>query len=156
MKYQVIGTLKVRTPSGVRELRSGETVTLPGDMAFRLVESGRVKPFSPDCFSPDGTLEEALMETKADGWTDEQLCIYIDALWETGVLRAPWGFKVLDSPLVGDFWIISDTTARDELPVGAKSFTIEELRPLIEVFHVFEGSTVMEVRFPMSRVPLRV
>ena len=115
------------------------------NMPLGLIEGGE-EPFSPDCFSPDGNLEDAFMETQAEGWTDEQLCIYIDALWEAGVLMGPWGFKVMDSPLVGDFWIISDATARDKLPAGAKSFTIEELRPIVEAVCVFEGATVMEVR----------
>ena len=145
MKYQVIGTLKVRTPLGVKELKPGDTVVLPEDMALRLIESGKVKPSCHDCFSPDGTLEVAFREAEAAGWTDEQLCSYIDALWEAGALKPPWGLKVRDSPFVGDFWIISDTTARERLPTDAYSFTLDELRPIVEVSRVFPEAKVIKV-----------
>ena len=146
MKYQVIGILKVRTLSGVRELKSGDLVALLDDMAIRLIKDGRVKRLPPDCFSPDGTLETAFTEAKADGWTDDRLSDHIDALREAGTLRAPWGFKVKDSPVLGDFWIISDTVARDKLPAGATAFTIEELRPIVETFRVFPGSRIVKVQ----------
>lgn len=146
MKYQVIGALKVRTLSGVRELKTGDLIALPDDMAIRLIKGGRVRPLSPDCFSPDGTLEAAFTEAKTGGWPDDQLGDYIDALREAGALRPPWGFKVKDSLVLGDFWIISDATARDRLPAGAKTFTIEELRPIVETFRVFPGSRIVKVR----------
>ncbi|OGQ50780.1 MAG: hypothetical protein A3J24_01530 [Deltaproteobacteria bacterium RIFCSPLOWO2_02_FULL_53_8] len=47
MKYQVIGTIKVRTKSGVRELKSGDLVALPEDMAKNLLEQGRIKTIVP-------------------------------------------------------------------------------------------------------------
>jgi hypothetical protein len=146
MKYEVIGILKVRTLSGVRELKSGDVVALPEDMALRLIKDGKIKRLSPDCFSPDGTLEAAFTEAKADGWTDDQLSDYIDALREAGILRTPWGFKVKDSPVLGDFWIISDAAARDKLPTKATAFTIEELRPIVETSRVFPGSRIVKVR----------
>lgn len=43
-KYQIVGVLKVRTPSGVKELQAGEMVTLPDDMAEPLLAQGRIKP----------------------------------------------------------------------------------------------------------------
>lgn len=122
MRFQVTGALKVRTQFGVRELQPGDVVAMPEDMALRLIEGGRVKPFSPDCFSPDGTLEAAFAEATADGWTDDQLLAYMDALRHAEALKSPWGFMVKDSPLAGDFWIISDATARERLPEGARSF----------------------------------
>lgn len=145
MKYQVIDTFKVRTPSGVKELKPGDMVVLPEDMALRLVESGRIKPFRPDCFSPDGTLEAVFREAAGAGWTDEQLCSHIDALREAGALISPWGIKVRDSPSVGDFWIISDATARERLPPDDYSFTLEELRPIVDVFRVFPEAKVIKV-----------
>lgn len=45
-KYTVVSTLKVRTPSGVRELKSGDVVALPDDMAGPLMDKGRVRPLS--------------------------------------------------------------------------------------------------------------
>ncbi|MBI5888927.1 MAG: hypothetical protein HZB82_09530 [Deltaproteobacteria bacterium] len=146
MKYQVVGSLKVRTMSGVRQLKSGDFISLPDDMALRLIKGGRVKPFSPDCFSQNGTLEAAFTEAKADGWTDDRLCDYIDALRKAQALKAPWGFKVKDSPLIEDYWIISESAARDRLPAGAKAFTIEELRPIVEAFRVFPCSRIIKVQ----------
>ena len=146
MKYEVIGSLKVRTLSGIKELKSGDLVTLLDDMAFRLIESGRIRHFPHDCFSPDGTLEAAFTEAKADNWTDDLLGDYIDALREAGALMAPWGFKVKDSTALGDFWIISDAVARDNLPTKATAFTIEELRAIVETFRVFPGSRIVKVR----------
>lgn len=151
MKYRVVDTLKVRTPSGVRELKPGDMVVLPEDMALRLIESGKVKPFCPDCFSPDETLEAVFREAEAGGWTDEQLCSHVDALRETEALKPPWGIKVRDSPSVGDFWIISDTTARERLPTNAFSFTLDELRPIMEVFRVFPEAKVIKVIGPKGK-----
>lgn len=57
MKYLIAGVLKVRSPSGVKELRSSDLVTLPKDIALQLIEGGRVKPFYPDCFSRTSCLK---------------------------------------------------------------------------------------------------
>lgn len=146
MKYQVIGTLKVRTTSGVRLLKSDDLIVLPDDMAIRLVKDRRVRRLSPDCFSLDGTLEAAFTEAKTDGWTDDQLGDHIDALREAGALKAPWGLMIKESPVLGDFWIISYVAAKDRLPAGAKAFTIEELRPIVETFRVFPGSRIVKVQ----------
>lgn len=151
MTYQLLTPLKVKTPEGIRELQAGEVIALPEDMALQLMEGGRIKPFSPDCFSPDGTLEAAFREAVADGWTDYQLLEHIDALREAGALEAPWGFKVKGSPLMGDWWIISDTTARGRIPVGDFSFTLDELRPIVETCRVFPGAKVQRVIRPKAR-----
>ena len=55
MKYQVIGTIKVSTKSGVRELKSGYLVALPENMAKNLLEQGRIKAIVP-YFDLDGSL----------------------------------------------------------------------------------------------------
>ena len=47
MTYQVADRLKVRTPEGIRELHSGEFVTMTADMAAPLLDQGRIKPY-PD------------------------------------------------------------------------------------------------------------
>lgn len=152
MKYQVISALKVRTPFGVRELKSGDLVALPEDMALGLIEGGKVKLFCPDCFSPDGLLEAAFMEALVRGWTDDKLLTLIDEHIQTGALKTPWGFKVKDSPVIGgDFWIISDTMARERIPAGTFSFTTDELRPIVETSKVFPGSKVVKAIGPNGK-----
>lgn len=44
MTYRVLAPLKVKTPQGVRELQAEEMITLPEDMALRLIEGGKIKP----------------------------------------------------------------------------------------------------------------
>lgn len=145
MNYEVLSPLKVRTPEGIRELQTGEVVTLPAGEVSWLLESGKVKPSSPDCFSPDGLLELAFEEGITQGWTDERFLDLVETLLREGCLKAPWGFRVKDSPLIGDYWIVSDTTARTRIPVQVTSFTLEELKPLVEASRVFPGAKVVSV-----------
>lgn len=107
-------------------------------------------PINPthDCFDPDSTIQAAIEEAKEDGWTDNRLIEYIDALREAGALKSPWGLKIKDSPLIGDYWILSDDKARELVPVKDTSFTVDELKPLIETSRVFKGSEVIEVINP--------
>src|SRR3972149_1148581 len=147
MTYQVLTPLKVRTPEGIRELQAGAVIELPESMALRLVEGGKVRAqeSSPDCFDPEGVLEEVIREAEGRGWTDERLAALIDELIQNGCLMAPWGFRVKDSPIMGEYWIISDTTARERIPAGAFSFTLDELRPIVETCRVFPGAKVLDV-----------
>lgn len=147
MNYQVLSSLKVRTPEGVRELQAGAVIDLPESTALRLIEGGKVKPVesSSDCFDPEGVLEEVVREAEGRRWTDERLMALIDELIQNGCLQAPWGLKVKDSSLMGDYWIISDTTARERIPAGVFSFTIDELRPIVETCRTFPGARVLDV-----------
>lgn len=125
---------------------STEESRFPEIIAVRQSAGDAIQPFVYECFSPNGLIEEAFREATADRWTDDQLCEYIDALRETEALQSPWGFKLHDSPFIGDLWIISDASAREKLPAGAKSFTLDELRPIVEACRVFPGSRVLSVR----------
>lgn len=148
MNYQVLSRLKVKTQEGIRELQVGEVIVLPEDTALRLIEGGKVKPVetSPDCFDSEGVLEEVIREAQGRGWTDERLMALIDELIQNGCLQTPWGLKVKDSPLMkGDYWIISDTTARERIPAGAFSFTLDELRPIVDTCRTFPGAKVLDV-----------
>lgn len=122
-----------------------EESRFPEIIDVRQSEMDAIQPFVYECFSPDGLLEEALREATADGWTNDQLCEYIDALRWAEALQSPWGFKLHDSPFVGDLWIISDASAREKLPAGTKSFTLNELRPIVEACRVFPGSRILSV-----------
>lgn len=55
-KYQVIASLKARTPEGIRELQAGEIIALPEDMALRLIEDGKVKPLPRPYFDPEADI----------------------------------------------------------------------------------------------------
>lgn len=125
---------------------SSESRHFPENIAVRQSERDAIQPFSLDCFSPDGLLEETFREALAGGWTDDRLLTLIDELVQTSFLKSPWGFKVKDSLFVGDFWIIGDTTAKEKLPAGAKSFTLDELRPIVEAFRVFTGAELINVQ----------
>ncbi len=126
-----------------------ETQSFPdrklGKPQFPCKETGN----SPDCFSPDGTLELAFMEALDRGWTDNRFLECIAELIQDGCLLAPWGFLVRNSLVTkGDYWILSDTTARERIPAGVFSFTIEELRPIVETSKVFKGARVVKVIRP--------
>lgn len=53
MTCKVLTPFKVRTPEGIRELQAGEVITLSEDMAFRLIESGKVNPLPKPYFDLD-------------------------------------------------------------------------------------------------------
>jgi hypothetical protein len=104
-----------------------------------------INPIS-DCFDPDGTLEVAIEEARVDGWGDDRLCEYIDALREAGCLRAPWGLRFKGSTILGDYWLLSDAEARGRIPLEGRSFALDELKPIVEVKRVFPGAKVVDVR----------
>lgn len=125
---------------------STEERHFPENIALRQGEGDAIESFVYECFSPDDLLEEAFREATIDGWTNDLLYEYIDALREAEALQSPWGFKLQDSPFIGDLWIISDASAREKLPAGVKSITLDELRPIIEACRVFPWSRILSVR----------
>jgi len=98
-----------------------------------------------ECFDPDELLADLFLQGRTEEWEDDLLLDRIEALRQDDTLREPWGFKVKDNPLIGDYWIISDTTAREKIPVKTMSFTLEELRPIVETSRVFNGAKVVNV-----------
>ena len=48
MRYEVIETLKLNTPSGLLEISPGQNVLLEPERALRLVEVGKLKPLEPE------------------------------------------------------------------------------------------------------------
>ena len=147
MNYLLLDQLRVKTPEGIRELQAGEIITLSEDMARGLIEKGKVRPLT-DCFDPDGILTEliAFYEGRDNG--NEMLINHIDQMFADGMLKPPYGFK-LKGGHIGDYWIISDTTAREKLPPEAMSFTIEELRPILKTCKTLNGK-VVEVKYRAS------
>lgn len=101
-----------------------------------------------EAFDPDDLLIEAIEEeAQAGGWTDENFLDLVGILLAEGVLKEPWGFKVRGSPLIGsDYWIISDDSARGRIPAGAMSFTLGELRPIVEASKILGGRVVKVIR----------
>jgi hypothetical protein len=103
----------------------------------------------PQAFDPEGILEETIKEAKADGWTNDLLIEYIDALREAGALRAPWGLKIKGSPVIGDYWLLSDNEARVRIPVSATYFTFGEIKPIAWAYREF-GASVVKVKRPKA------
>jgi len=99
------------------------------------------------CFSPHGVLSALIKQGKAERWTNKTLFEQIDRSRIDGALTSPWGLLIHDSPIIagGLYWILSDTTARQRVPAEAISFTIAEIKPLIEISRVFQGAKVVEV-----------
>lgn len=104
---------------------------------------------APDCFSLDGTLEAAFEEAQAGRRTDDRLLALIGEL--VTFLKTPWGFKVKDSPLIGDYWIINGPEARERIPAASVSFTLDELKPIVEASRVFKGAKVVKVIRPKEK-----
>jgi len=44
MKYQVLDSLKVKTPQGEMQLKAGQVITLQEDKAIKLIEAGKINP----------------------------------------------------------------------------------------------------------------
>jgi len=97
------------------------------------------------CFDPDGRLADLFLQGRAERWSDETLLKKTEDMIHDGALSEPWGFKVKDSPVIGDWWVLSGREARERIPKGAVSFAIEELRPIAEVSRVFPRAKVVEV-----------
>ncbi len=102
----------------------------------------------PSCFDPDGILQEVIGFWQDRDNGNESCIEHISQMIADGMLKSPWGFLVR-SGHIGDYWIISDTTAREKLPVDSQSFTIEELRPIIKTCKVLNGK-VVEVKYRAS------
>ena len=102
-------------------------------------------PAIPASFNPDGLLKEVFQAAVDEGWTDERLTEFIDSLRMDGALKAPWGFRLKDSPFIDELWFVSNETAKGMLPPMAMGFTIDELRVIVEVFRVFPGSKIVNV-----------
>ncbi|MBI5810443.1 MAG: hypothetical protein HZB84_02695 [Deltaproteobacteria bacterium] len=111
--------------------------------ALKEVEGSQTLPAS---FDPDGLLREVFHAAIEEGWSDERLMEFIDTLRMDGALKAPWGFRVKDSPFIDELWFVSDETAKGMLPSMAKGFTVDELRPIVEAFRVFPGSQIVKVQ----------
>ncbi len=44
MKYQVLETIRLKTPKGETELRLGQVIDLRSDVAIRLINKGKINP----------------------------------------------------------------------------------------------------------------
>ena len=69
MRYEVIETLKLNTPSGLLEISPGQTVLLQPERALRLVEVGKLKPLEPETADIDeycALCSEAVRHIDAD------------------------------------------------------------------------------------------
>ena len=116
---------------------------------IRREEKTCLRPISKpsDCFDPDGILPEviAFWQDRQDG--EAQCIAHIDQMVADGMLQSPWGFKVKGSPVMGgDYWIVSCPEARARIPQGDRSFTLTELKPIVETCKVFNGK-VVEVKY---------
>ncbi len=116
------------------------------DIAKKALRESEISRSIPSSFDPDGLLREVFQTAIEEGWSDERLTDFIDMLRVNGTLKSPWGFKVKDSPFVDELWLVSDGTAKRMLPPGTNSFTIEEMRPILDIFRVFPGSKILSVR----------
>jgi hypothetical protein len=96
-------------------------------------------------FDPSGLLAEILRRGYENGQTDEEVLGHVEAAIKNGSLTAPWGLMVKDSPLIGDYWIISCEKARERVPREAMSFTLDELKPVVEASRVFKGSRMVKL-----------
>ena len=98
-----------------------------------------------EAFDPDNILTEIIAFYEDEDNGNEMIIDHIDQMIADGMLKPPYGFKVKGGH-IGDYWIISDTIAREKLPVEAMSFTIEELRPIVKTCKVLNGK-VVEVKY---------
>jgi len=98
-----------------------------------------------EAFDPDNILTEIIAFYEDEDNGNEMIIDHIDQMIADGMLKPPYGFKVKGGH-IGDYWIISDTTAREKLPPEAMSFTIEELKPIIKTCKVLNGK-VVEVKY---------
>lgn len=106
-------------------------------------KAGKEEP--RECFDPDGYLQKLLAWAKETGKTDSEVAKAIDSVISVGTLKAPWGIKIKNSPILGDYWIVSDDQARKHIPSNEVVFTAEDIRLLAEVREIF-GARVIEVK----------
>lgn len=96
-----------------------------------------------EAFDPDGLLNEVIPFWQGRDNGNEMAIEHIRQMVADGMLKPPFGFKVKDSPVIGgDYWIVSCNEAREKIPPEAMSFTIKELKPIIETCKVFNGKVV--------------
>jgi len=98
-----------------------------------------------DCFDPDGALASLLEWAKIKGISDVQVASVVDDLIKSKSLKAPWGIKIKNSPVLGDYWLVSDDQAKKHIPGNETAFTQDEIGILAEVREIF-GIKAVEVK----------
>ena len=105
------------------------------------------KNLSPDgdAFDPDGALASLLECARRKGISDAQVASVVDDLIKSKSLKTPWGIRLKNSPILGNYWIVSDDQAKQLVTTQDVVFTQEDIRFLAEVREIF-GIKSVEVK----------
>ena len=105
------------------------------------------KNLSPDgdTFDPDGALASRLECARRKRIGDAQVASIVDDLIKSKSLKPPWGIKIKNSPILGNYWVVSDDQAKKIVPKGETTFNQEDIRLLAEVREIF-GIKSIEVK----------
>lgn len=98
-----------------------------------------------EAFDPDGALVSLLECARRKGISDDQVASIVDDLIRDKSLKAPWGIKIKNSPIMGDYRIVSDDEAKKLIPGNETAFTREDTQLLAELREIF-GAKVVEVK----------
>ena len=98
-----------------------------------------------EAFDPDGALASLLECAKRKGIGDAQVVSIVDDLIRAKSLKPPWGIKIKNSPILGDYWVVSDDEAKKLIPGNEAAFTAEDIGLLAEVREIF-GIKAIEVK----------
>jgi hypothetical protein len=118
MRYQVLESFKVRTSQGEMELQAGQLVTLPHEIALKLLNEGKITPVEKVAYKIYSEVLKAYLWV-AD--TDRDM----HSLRDQGIKEAIY---------------ISDEIRK------LKGLDNDSLKEIHKVKEVFEGSKIEEVR----------
>lgn len=120
----------------------GELIDLPAH-----TKTDQISPLPPgaESFDPDGTLASLLECARRKGISDAQVASIVDDLIRARSLKTPWGIKIKNSPIMGDYWIVSGDQAKRLVPTQDAIFTQDDIRLLAELREIF-GIESIEVK----------
>ena len=79
MKYKVLDSFKALTSQGEMELQPGQVITLPHDLALRLLGEGRIKAF---CCWLSAVVDDCQMPCfEINAMTVLYECVHFKAFW---------------------------------------------------------------------------
>jgi hypothetical protein len=95
-----------------------------------------------EAFDPDGYLETLLSWARKHDESDYEVTEWIDDIIKDQVLNPPWGIKIKNSPILGDYWIVSDNEAKKRVPDNEIAFTQDCIQLLADIREIFGIATV--------------
>lgn len=92
-----------------------------------------IPPFSEECFDSNNYFIKLMRRLSEDNFPSAEIIKIIDAAISSGVPKPPWGVKIKNCPVLGDYWLVSDDQAKKFVHDRDAIFTQDSIMLLAEV-----------------------